>query len=273
MSNLSKVVGINHKSDFVPVLLVIGQIVLLFFIWGYVTSFAALVVLSALSILPRIASAMVVHNSAHFKIFNNKVSNAIFDLFLYLESGMMTSKFRLHHNIGHHSNYLDPKKDPSTWVWRDGKVMPRLVYISRYFVTHTYFSIKIGLNYRKLLKQYIFQQVFFIAVLASLFIINPISTLIVFFIPMLLVWLIFINFTYDDHVGLYSASEYEASFSKTGRLVNLLIFNNGYHLAHHLQPRLHWSELRDAHKKVKDEHPEKVPATTFLNKVFGDEGQ
>jgi beta-carotene hydroxylase len=273
MNNLSKSMGINHKSDFVPALLVIGQIVFLFSIWLYVNSFVALALLSAVSILPRVGSAMIVHNSAHFKIFSNKVSNAIFDLFLYLETGMMTSKFRLHHNIGHHSNYLDPKKDPSTWVWRDGKVMPRMVYICRYFVTHTYFSIQIGLNYRKLLKQYIFQQLFFIAVLVSLFIIKPTSALIVFFIPMVVVWLSFINFTYDDHVGLFGSSEYQASFSKTGKLVNLLIFNNGYHLAHHLQPRLHWSELPAAHKRVKYEHPEKVPATTFLNKVFGDEEQ
>jgi beta-carotene hydroxylase len=271
MNNVSKSLGIKHRADFVPVLLVIVQIVFLFSIWYYVSSFVALVVLSAISILPRITSAMVVHNSAHFRIFNNKISNSIFDLFLYLETGMMTSKFRLHHNIGHHGNYLDPTKDPSTWIWLNGKVMPRLVYISRYFVTHTYFSIRIGLNYRSLLKQYIFQQVFFIAAMVSLLIINPINTLIVFLIPMTIVWLAFINFTYDDHVGLFSDNDYEASFSKTGKLVNILIFNNGYHLAHHVEPRLHWSELPDIHKRINDEYPQKIPATTFLNRVFGDE--
>jgi beta-carotene hydroxylase len=271
MNNPYKLMGLNHKSDFVPVLLVLAQLLFLLAIWHYVTSFTTLVILSAISILPRIVSAMVVHNSAHFKIFSNNIVNSIFDLFLYLESGMMTSKFRLHHNIGHHSDYLDPTKDPSTWIWRNGKVMPRAVYISRYFVTHTYFSVRIGLNYRKLLKKYIVQQLFFIAVMIGLFIIHPLNTLIVFLIPMLIVWLIFINFTYDDHVGLFSDNDYEASFSKTGKILNILIFNNGYHLAHHIQPRLHWSELPTFHKKIKDEHPEKVPATTFLNKVFGNE--
>lgn len=39
----------------------------------------------------------------------------------------------------------------------------------------------------------------------------------------------------------------------TSRLGNFLLFNNGYHSAHHHAPALHWSELPALHHRLKEE--------------------
>src|SRR5690606_37521262 len=36
----------------------------------------------------------------------------------------------------------------------------------------------------------------------------------------------------------------------TGKILNFLAFNNGYHGLHHLRPRMHWSLLPEAHKRL-----------------------
>ena len=49
--------------------------------------------------------------------------------------------------------------------------------------------------------------------------------------------------TYWQHVKAPGQSVYEASNTTTHRGLNTLIFNNGYHTAHHEKPGLHWSLL------------------------------
>src|ERR1700732_2459177 len=64
--------------------------------------------------LPQFMVAMVVHNHAHTPMFRERLANRVLEVLLYLETGMMTAKYHLHHNCGHHLFYTDPSRDPST---------------------------------------------------------------------------------------------------------------------------------------------------------------
>ena len=45
----------------------------------------------------------------------------------------------------------------------------------------------------------------------------------------------------------------------TGWLLNFLLINNGYHMAHHLYPKVHWADLPKKHKEIEDKiHPDLI---------------
>ena len=60
--------------------------------------------------------------------------------------------------------------------------------------------------------------------------------------------MIFIN--YIQHVHADPWSEYNHSRNFVGKASNWLVFNNGFHTAHHESAGLHWSKLPEAHAKI-----------------------
>ena len=60
--------------------------------------------------------------------------------------------------------------------------------------------------------------------------------------------MIFIN--YIQHVHADPWSEHNHSRNFVGRFSNWLVFNAGYHAAHHESAGLHWSKLPEAHAKI-----------------------
>lgn len=55
-----------------------------------------------------------------------------------------------------------------------------------------------------------------------------------------------INFLQHDGCG---EGPWRGARNFTGRLLNALLFNNGFHTLHHMRPTLHWSELPAEHKR------------------------
>jgi beta-carotene hydroxylase len=60
--------------------------------------------------------------------------------------------------------------------------------------------------------------------------------------------MIFIN--YIQHVHADPWSEHNHSRNFVSKLGNWMVFNNGYHTAHHESAGLHWTKLPEAHAKV-----------------------
>jgi len=74
--------------------------------------------------------------------------------------------------------------------------------------------------------------------------------------------MIFIN--YIQHVHTDPWSEHNHSRNFVSKRANWLVFNNGYHTAHHESAGLHWSKLADAHAKIAHLiHPDLNQASIF----------
>jgi beta-carotene hydroxylase len=261
--------ALRHHADRVPLCLALGVGAVQFTTFFLSSRPEITAVIAVSLLLPQVLLSMVVHNHAHCPIFRNRLANRVLNLLLYLETGIMTANFRLHHNCGHHRFYTDPerKRDPSASVRADGSAMGRVEYVVRHFFTYTWWSIRIGRDYPVLLRRLFEDQVAGFGTLVILMALNPLNAVIVFLVPMVVVWLTFINFTYDDHRGLNSTDPYAAAHSKTHRWLNRFIFNNGYHLAHHLKPGVHWSDLPRVHETIRF-RIYVPPSRALLNRVF-----
>lgn len=57
-----------------------------------------------------------------------------------------------------------------------------------------------------------------------------------------------------QHDGCDEKSVYNHSRNFTSPFLNFLCYNNGYHTIHHMQPGLHWSQLRLKHEELVKPH-------------------
>ena len=71
-----------------------------------------------------------------------------------------------------------------------------------------------------------------------------------FLIPALFALWTIMFFNYIQHVHADPWSENDHSRSFDGKLINFLLFNNGFHAAHHENPGMHWSQLPAAHAQI-----------------------
>ena len=75
------------------------------------------------------------------------------------------------------------------------------------------------------------------------------SALLFVFLPWLLGMLLLTGVNLLQHDGCQPDDPYRNSRNFTGRLGNWFFLNNGFHTAHHLKPRMHWSRLREFHEQ------------------------
>ncbi len=71
-----------------------------------------------------------------------------------------------------------------------------------------------------------------------------------------LAWLVGVN--YVQHEDCDPDAEFAHSRNFTGRCTNWLLFNNGYHTAHHARPGLHWSETSSLHAQLAARIPQSL---------------
>jgi beta-carotene hydroxylase len=211
------------------------------------------------------------HHHGHCAVFKNKRINEILDSIMSLQSGITPYAWVLHHNIGHHGNYMNqyPQKgeeiiDASNWSREDGSVMTRWEYVWFNRTRMHPRCTEVGNKAKKIFNKYvIFRRVHFV-VLALLLILGTtvggwqgfiFSCVVFLLIPQMMVAFVF-ETTYDHHSGLFTDNKYEASRNILGSFYNLFRLNLGFHTAHHIKPGLHWSDLPQYHASIEQHIPE-----------------
>ena len=213
------------------------------------------------------------HHHGHCAVFRNKRSNEILDSMMSFQTGITPYAWVLHHNIGHHGNYMhqnpveDGKKlDASNWSRDDGSVMKRWEYVWYNRVRMHSRCSEIGQKVVKIFNKYVlFRRIHFIGIISFLVIgfwfnglVGLLSAFILFVcIPQAMVLLV-METTYDHHSGLFTDNKYEASRNILGSFYNFSRLNLGYHTAHHIKPGLHWSELPKYHASIEKDIPEET---------------
>ncbi len=204
------------------------------------------------------------HHHQHCHIFKKNWLNRILEFFYALHTGVTTNLWVLHHNLGHHRNFLDQKKDESRWQRKDGSAMGEFEYTIITTLTAYTRGYQVGKNYPKQRRQFVvFSSITFL-ILIALTLYNPINALFLFILPMLGSLLYTSWVTYGHHIDLDTQDQFSASHNITDKWFNLLTGNLGYHTAHHYKQGVHWSKLPQLHEEIKH----KIPEECFQKSVF-----
>ncbi len=222
--------------------------------------------LSWVSFYLAVSSAVIAHNHQHCPTFVSKRWSQFMGDWLSVFYGYPTFAWVPTHNLNHHRFVNKPGDATITW---------RLTNSHNFFVAVTYFFVssyyqatpinefirKARANkpelYRSIIRQYVvcfgsqlalmglaialhgFREGFFVWLLTL--------GLPAFFA----LWTVML-FNYEQHVHTDPWSDYNHSRNFVSRSLNFLLFNNGYHTAHHENAGMHWSELGAAHAAIAD---------------------
>lgn len=245
----------RHRADRVPSLVVLAvfavQLLTFFLADSLWTVAGVMLALLAFSAVP----GSISHNHHHTPTFLRAGMNRVYEVILFLETGVLPYAWTIHHNLGHHKHYLDQSQDPAPWQHADGRLMSRLYYDVTGALRIYPEIFRIGRRHPELLRRFKVWAVVSLAVLGVFLALDPLKALVLFVAPMPLMYLGLLDNTYLQHSDLDTRDDFTASRNTTSRLYNLVSGNLGYHSAHHIKPHLHWSELPRFHAQLRSRIP------------------
>lgn len=249
----------NFQADKLPVTIILLFTLLDFVVFLNIEGAGSIWFLAAywlLMITPKACISAWNHHHQHRHVFKQSWLNRILEFFYALHTGVTTNLWVLHHNYGHHRNFLDQEKDESRWKRKDGSIMGKLEYTVAVALTAYPRGYAVGKKFPKQQKQFVFYSNITLLLLLALTIYNPINSLFVFILPMISSLVYTSLATYKHHVGLDTQDQFAASHNNTASWYNLLTGNLGYHTAHHYKQGIHWSKLPELHEQIKHKIPE-----------------
>jgi fatty acid desaturase len=198
------------------------------------------------------------HNHCHRPIFTSPFFNRWFGRFWTILGGWPSFFWEYCHVTVHHANLLSaddwtlPKKKP------DGSFES----FQRYLFAHWPWRLTVhlwkALTARKSLRRRALRELaIFLVVWSIPFWIDPIMALWLWVLPHWIANAFVINSgMYVQHSGCVEKTPAEPvrhSIVFVSNFFNLTMFNIGFHLEHHENPRVHWSELPELHQRLKPE--------------------
>jgi fatty acid desaturase len=257
---------LKYRADRLPTAYVVAMLALHVAIWATAGPWVAVASTVPLAVAGFFI-APINHHHQHLNVFRSPAANRVYDLALALQTGVAPFAWVLHHNLGHHAHYLQQRPheqpDESTWTRANGAKMGRVEYTLYLLMRHQWDIVRIGLQYPKVFRRFLWMKLPLYALLGAAFWLQPWNTTFVFVVPGLLVLTHTIWATYEHHAGCETDEHVAASVNRINPLYNRLTGNLGYHTAHHMRPGMHWSLLPKLHAEIEAKIPERCVLTTF----------
>jgi len=257
---------LKYKADRGPVAFVLLMFALHVAVWCYATPGLALVSVVPLTLLS-VFVAPINHHHQHLNTFRSALLNRGYEIVLALQTGVAPFAWVLHHNLGHHRNYLNQRphasSDQSAWTRTDGTTMSRIEYTIDLLLRHQSDIYQVGLKHPKYLRSLLLMKLPLYGLLGVGLWWSPLNTVLVFLLPAFLTLSHTIWATYEHHAGCDTADHLSASVNRDNRIFNRLSGNLGLHTAHHLRPGVHWSLLPQIHAQIRHQIPEGQILTSF----------
>lgn len=254
----------RHREDVAPSLVVLSVLIIqmgAFFLLPDLGMVACVMLaLLAFSAMP----GSISHNHHHSATFRFAWMNRCYEVVLFLQTGVPPYAWTIHHNLGHHRYYLDPEEDTAPWQDKSGRMMSRIRYDVRGALMIFPEIYRVGRQHPLLLRRFNRWLLVSLAVLGVFLWLDPVRALVLFVLPMPIMYLGLLDNTYQQHSGLDMDSHLTASRNTTSRLYNFISWNLGYHTAHHLYPSVHWSRLPQLHETLRPEIPEGLVCHSVL---------
>ncbi|OUR99512.1 hypothetical protein A9Q84_00395 [Halobacteriovorax marinus] len=246
----------NYKEDRLPILIISTYFLIDILIYLNVESIPFLIFWFFLGIWPKGNICSWNHHHQHCQTFKTPIFNRMLEVMYGLQTGIFGFTWVLHHNLGHHLNYLDQDKDESRWKNSKGDTMKRLRYTAEVSITSYIRAFKVGKKHPKVLKRFLMMSITTLTIVGALTYYKPISAILIFWIPMIVSLVLTADATYSHHTGLDTKDPKKASRNIVDSVwYNRLTGNLGYHTAHHVKFGMHWSKMPTLHEKIKADIP------------------
>jgi len=199
-------------------------------------------------------ACIIKHNHIHCRTFANERWNRMFEHLLGFCTGQSTAAIIPVHNERHHAqNHSDNDCVRTSlvdfhWNWLNLIAFPVAAVWNVYRVKSSdlrRWRVEKPRLYRRARQE----RLTVLILVAALLFVDWRATLLYLGVPWLFgQWgIVAINLLQHQDCNHHSA--YDHSRNITGRFINWLFLNNGFHTAHHLRPALHWSRLPDFHHR------------------------
>jgi fatty acid desaturase len=250
---------LKYKADRGPIAYVGAVFALHMVLWFFASPLVCVIAILPLAVLGMFV-APINHHHQHVNTFRAAWINRIYDLVLALQAGIGPYSWVLHHNLGHHRNYLHQRPhatpDESRWTRADGSQMGRFEYSIDLLLHHQIDIFRIGRKHPKYLRYFLLMKIPLWSLIGLGLWLRPLETILVFLVPSFITLFHTIWATYEHHSGCETTNHYEASRNRESRVFNVATGNLGLHSAHHRRPGLHWSLLPELHAEMRDRIPE-----------------
>ena len=218
--------------------------------WGYVA--AAEVVTYLLLVLVFMQRfVLTLHVTAHRRLFKKEYSlgNMYNEVVLAPFFGIPPGFYYLHHICMHHvENNVFPYDISSTMPHQRDSWLGLLSYIGRY-ITHSllylpYYAWSKG-RY-KLMFYALGMTTSFLTAITLSYNINPVGTVTTMIVPFFACAVLLMQGNFTQHMFINPEipfDNYGLAFNTCNAPFNQLTYNDGYHIIHHLNSRLHWLDV------------------------------
>jgi len=222
------------------------------FIWQWQHGFNFWVFLIYLHL--SVAVSVMTHNHNHLSMWKSKFLNRLTDWWLTAFYGIPIFCWIPTHNRNHHRHNNKPEDYTATYMNSEEN---NLFTLLSYPSVSSYHQIKRGIiPYMKELRakdrETYWENIMQISVLviwiAVFLVLDWKKALLFVVIPQQVSGYFVMLFNYVQHVHADEESQWNHSRNFMG--VNLFLFNNGYHTAHHHKAGVHWSETPQLHKQL-----------------------
>jgi fatty acid desaturase len=226
--------------------------------------------LFGLSLFMGVAVAVISHNHNHLGIWKARGANLVTSYVIALYYGFPAVGWVPTHNQVHHK-LVNAEGDSSR--------APKLFKTNHLFSLLVYPSLT-GFLQQKDIAEYMkglwardrkafwsaaSEFAVFYAIMLGLFLLDWKKTLLFFVIPQQFALFVIQVFNYVQHVETVTGSAWNHSRNFISPLLNILLFNNGYHTVHHFKQGVHWSKLPELHA----EHAAKIHPVLLQKSWWG----
>lgn len=252
--NTPRRLRVRHPKDLLSLACLLAWPVLLALLyggglegWAHGMAYALLIYLS-------LALVVIEHNHMHLRIWRQRGLNRATDTVLSMFTGHACHVFHATHNANHHRHHHGPQDAARTYRFRHGDTNHLAGYLLHPAQAlgvlwplirqwHARLKQRAPAVQRYYQRQWLW-VIGFQAVLAA-FDLRAWGLYVLLPQMLALHWLLGANYLQHAHTDGHSSLQFARNF--TGG-VNRLFFNIGYHTAHHLHPKVHWSELPAQHQ-------------------------
>ncbi|BAQ63771.1 beta-carotene hydroxylase [Geminocystis sp. NIES-3709] len=228
---------------FITAILLITFSTVGYFLWGWIDwiCFCA-------NVLALHMSGTVIHDASHNSAHSDRIINSILGHGSALMLGFAFPVFTRVH-LQHHANVNDPENDPDHYVSTGG---PLWMIAARFFY-HEIFFFKRQLWRKYELLEWFLSRLFLFTVVFLGINYGFIGYVMNFwFVPALVVGIALgLFFDYLPHRPFRERDRWKNARVYPGRVLNLLILGQNYHLIHHLWPSIPWYKYEPAYYATK----------------------